>query len=65
MLDEVDVFFQKIKFKHLGKQGIINLNYDGITGRFGQGGNDSSNWLVSVEQEKINFYEPEGKECPF
>jgi twinkle protein len=65
MLDEVDVFFQKIKFKHLGKQGIINLNYDGITGRFGQGGNDSSNWLVSVEQEKINFYETETKECPF
>lgn len=65
MLDEVDVFFQKIKFKHLGKQGIINLNYDGITGRFGQGGNDNSNWLVSVEQEKINFYESETKECPF
>ena len=65
MLDEVDVFFQKIKFKHLGKQGIINLNYDGETGRFGQGGNDKSNWLVSVEQEKINFYEAESKECPF
>lgn len=65
MIDEVDVFFQKIKFKHLGKQGIINLNYDGETGRFGMGGADRSNWLVSAEQETMNFYETETKECPF
>lgn len=65
MIDEVDVFFQKIKFKHLGKQGIINLNYDGETGRFGLGGADRSNWLVSAEQETMNFYETEPKECPF
>jgi twinkle protein len=65
MIDEVDVFFQKIKFKHLGKQGIINLNYDGETGRFGLGGADRSNWLVSAEQETMNFYETETKECPF
>lgn len=65
MIDEVDVFFQKIKFKHLGKQGIVNLNYDGETGRFGLGGADRSNWLVSAEQETMNFYETEPKECPF
>lgn len=47
MIDEVEVYFQKIKFKHLGKQGIISLNYDYVTGRFNQAGRDMSNWLIT------------------
>jgi len=49
MLNEIEVYFQKIKYKHLGKQGIISLNYDYITGRFNQSGNDNSNWLINQE----------------
>jgi twinkle protein len=36
MINEVNILFQKIKYKHLGKQGIISLNYDYETGRFNQ-----------------------------
>ena len=71
MINEVDVYFQKIKFKHLGKQGIVNLNYDYISGRFSRGGRDLSNWLIKDQvrieiQPNINFYErPDDKDCPF
>lgn len=47
MINEVEIYIQKIKSKHLGKQGIIPLSYDYITGRFYQGENDLSNWLVN------------------
>ena len=49
MINEVEIYFQKIKYKHLGRQGIISLNYDYITGRFSQSGNDNSNWLGNQE----------------
>ena len=68
MQNEVDVYFQKIKFKHLGKQGIIHLNYDYVTGRFNQCGDDKSNWLVNEEVEQqtmIDYYEPKSEEAPF
>jgi len=70
MLDEVKVYFQKIKYKHLGKQGIIDLNYDYESGRFNQSGADKSNWLIPTKKEliqQINFYdEPtEKEEVPF
>jgi twinkle protein len=70
MLDEMNVYFQKIKYKHLGKQGIISLNYDYETGRFNQSGADKSNWLIPTKKEmieQINFYdEPrEKEEAPF
>jgi twinkle protein len=64
MMNEVEVYFQKIKYKHLGKQGIINLNYDYITGRFNQLGDDKSNWLIK-EQQIIDYYEPRQEEVPF
>jgi twinkle protein len=64
MINQVDVYFQKIKYKHLGNQGIINLNYDYVTGRFNQIGEDKSNWLLK-EQETINYYEPIQSEVPF
>lgn len=57
MLDEVKVYFQKIKFKHLGHQGIVSLNYDKDSGRFNTGGRDLSNWLTDNKQTYIDYYE--------
>ncbi len=74
MINEVDVYVQKIKYKHLGQQGIINLKYDYDTGRFNQGaGCDLSNWLVPEEkynplsqvQPAIDFYEIDKEDVPF
>jgi twinkle protein len=66
MQNEVDVYFQKIKYKHLGKQGIIHLNYDYITGRFNQLGDDKSNWFVKdTEQITIDYYETKKEDAPF
>lgn len=66
MINAVNVYFQKIKYKHLGKQGIIKLNYDYITGRFNQCGDDKSNWLIKhIEQTLIDYYEPRQEEVPF
>lgn len=56
MQNEVEIYFQKIKFKHLGKQGIISLNYDSVTGRFNQCGDDKSNWLIPAEQYEMTYY---------
>lgn len=54
MIDEVNVYFQKIKYKHLGKQGIISLNYDYDIGRFNVLGKDQSNWLIpQIPEHKI------------
>lgn len=67
MLNEVNVYFQKIKYKHLGKQGIISLNYDYEIGRFNQLGDDKSNWLMPDKEiaKQINFYEVEKEDAPF
>lgn len=65
MINEVEVHIQKIKYKHLGEQGIIDLNYDYITGRFNQGGRDLSNWLVPEEAKQIDLYETDKNEAPF
>jgi twinkle protein len=71
MINEVNVYIQKIKYKHLGQQGVIELNYDYENGRFNPGaGCDKSNWLipelktVNIEAN-INFYEKNEAEPPF
>lgn len=65
MINEVNVYFQKIKYKHLGKQGIISLNYDYDSGRFNRAGNDYSNWLLPPVTKEIpimiDFYETANK----
>lgn len=63
MINEVEIYFQKIKYKHLGTQGIISLNYDYNSGRFYGGGADYSNWLG--ETEVIEEYLADNIELPF
>jgi len=67
MINEVEIHVQKVKYKHLGEQGIVDLKYDYVTGRFNRSGDDRSNWLIKdVEQTIIdNFYEPKKEEAPF
>jgi len=49
MLDAVQVHWQKIRFKHLGKQGVSMLNYDLINGRFfADKKADSLPWLNNI-----------------
>lgn len=65
MINEVNVHFQKIKYKHLGTQGVVHLNYDYVSGRFNTGGRDLSNWLTDSKQIEINYYETKKEEVPF
>jgi len=59
MLNKIDVYWSKIKFKHLGEQGMSKLDYDYETGRFNTGVEDKINWLnKSVEQKIIDYTEP-------
>jgi twinkle protein len=54
MINEVDVYFQKIKYKHLGEQGILTLKYNYTNGRFQENGYDHTNWLIpDQKQDKI------------
>lgn len=54
MINEVEIHIQKIKYKHLGTQGIIDMNYDYESGRFNPyGGRDLSNWLIQESEEYI------------
>lgn len=56
--NHVQVFWQKIKFKHLGQPGMTPLDYNINNGRFKQAGTyDNNNWLIDDQQIEI--------ECPF
>ena len=56
MINEVEVHFQKIKYKHLGEQGIVNLKYSYSTGRFFSDKIDFDNWLIP-KKNKTNEIE--------
>jgi twinkle protein len=59
MVDKVRVYFSKIKFKHLGKQGMAQLMYDKETGRFYTSVPDTGNWLKDeIKQQVIDYTEP-------
>jgi twinkle protein len=45
MINTVEIHIQKVKFKHLGKQGVITMNYNFNNGRFDGIEWDNSNWL--------------------
>lgn len=74
MNNEVQIYWQKIKFKHLGEQGVSDLRYNYNNGRFENrntdiNGWDNSNWLYKEKQEAISdeykYMEPIDKEVPF
>lgn len=69
MINEVDVYFQKIKYKHLGEQGIVNLKYNYINGRFQSDGYDDTNWLIPNQPTgKLNpdiTFNYDNNEAPF
>jgi twinkle protein len=51
LTNNVEVYIQKIKYKHLGKTGMIPLEYDYVSGRFHKTGRDQSNWLDDRSRE--------------
>jgi hypothetical protein len=57
MNNSVQVHWQKIKFKHLGKQGVSELDYNFINGRFDPARVfDNTNWLKTTPIE-IDFWD--------
>ena len=32
--NDVDIYVQKMRFKHIGRQGLVTLTYDRVTGRY-------------------------------
>jgi twinkle protein len=60
MQNEIAVYWQKIKFKHLGKQGVSDLKYNYNNGRFVENSQsiemwDNSSWLTAGEQPQDVF----------
>jgi len=57
MQNQIEVYWKKIKFKHLGEQGISELKYNYNNGRFETGTVDywdNSNWL-KIDSSKIDI----------
>jgi len=72
MNNEVEVHWQKIKFKNLGKQGITEFVYNYNNGRFepktpqGINGWDNSNWLTKgIEPIQLQPIEPKNTFTPY
>jgi len=59
MQNNVDVHWQKIKFKHLGKQGVSQLEYNFKNGRFYKDLiYDNSDWIASgIKENKSGFFD--------
>ncbi len=57
----IKVFVQKVKYKHIGQEGLAEFTFNETNGRFTPLGqpDDNSNWLLNspkyVEQEKIPY----------
>ena len=58
MTNDIEIHWQKIKFKNLGEQGVSELRYNYINGRFENRGAidywDNSNWLVKTDDFQKN-----------
>lgn len=54
---ETNVYFQKVKFKHWGEGGFVNLKYDVPSGRYFESNNvDKSNWIkTKLKNENLNI----------
>lgn len=67
MTSEVNVYVQKVKFKHLGGQGIAKLRYNYNNGRYETRRADvnhwdNSNWLIESNEVENNWYDYESKD---
>lgn len=56
LTNNVDIYFQKVKYKNLGKTGTVALEYDYVSGRFNKTGKDQSNWLASTPVDQVIDY---------
>lgn len=58
MTNDIEIHWQKIKFKNLGEQGVSELRYNYMNGRFEDRKSidywDNSNWLVKTDNFQIN-----------
>jgi len=57
MINKADIHIQKVKFKHLGQQGLIEMNYNYNNGRFEDINEtvdvwDNKNWMDKTEDIK-------------
>lgn len=58
LINEVQIYWQKIKYKYLGDSGMTELKYERTSGRFYSSQPDMSNWLVKeAKQKALNYYE--------
>lgn len=59
MTNFIEIHFQKIKFKNLGEQGVSELVYNYVNGRFEQRKSietwDNKNWLVNQPEMQSEF----------
>jgi len=78
--NSVKVFINKVKFKHLGKLGYVDLDYNPKSGRYEDANDewDDSNWLAEDEQMSVfnqapkndditvnNEFDSKGLDVPF
>jgi twinkle protein len=64
-LNEVWIHIQKVKYKHLGKQAVIELRYDYKNGRFNNYKDlDKDNWLTKGEVHEHELFKGDDS-CPF
>jgi len=67
MTNQIQIHIQKIKFKNLGNQGVVEMKYNYNNGRFETKTIDSwdnSNWLIKEEIQQNIIYTDE-KKAPF
>jgi twinkle protein len=67
MDDCTRVFVQKVKFKHLGKQGVVQFNYNIKNGRYTPffGEADDNNWLIKEPSSIQANFEFNQEKAPF
>ncbi len=51
----VDIYVQKVKFKHWGKIGFTSFSWDYMTGRYFQDKVDYSNWILPNKQQDMGL----------
>lgn len=70
MTNNVEILWQKIKFKHLGSQGTSEKKYNYTNGRLEHiqsdvNGWDNSNWLIKNYQQEDEVFKQQCDEAPF